>query len=199
MILFKNKRRLLLIGIPLVCIAILLVWFAGRSFLKNNHVGIETNKEIDVTAQVVKSMKDIGEWEFLSITDEELVDTTRKAFLGTDQLVRIYYGTLRLGINMKKVKPGWIKGNKDSVTVTLPKVGILDEEFINEARTRSFYESGKWTDDDRRKLYEKAYRQMKAACFTSDNIKSAEENAKNEFRSMLTALGVKNITINFEQ
>lgn len=187
-----------MISIPLVCIAILLIWFTGKSFFKNNHVSIETNKEIDITAQVVTSMKDIGEWEFLSVTDEELVDTARKAFLGTDQLVRIYYGTLHLGINMKKVKPGWIKGHKDSVTITLPKVEILDNEFINEARTRSFYESGKWTDADRRKLYEKAYRQMKASCFTPENIKSAEENATHEFQSMLKALGAKNVTVKFE-
>lgn len=52
----------------------------------------------------VESIENIGQWEFLSVSDEELIDTIRRGLLGDDQLVRIYYGTLRLGIDMKDVK-----------------------------------------------------------------------------------------------
>ncbi len=52
----------------------------------------------------IRTIENIGQWEFLSISDEELIDTTRHGFFGDDKLVRIYYGTLRLGIDMKEVK-----------------------------------------------------------------------------------------------
>ena len=33
----------------------------------------------------------------------------------------------------------------DTLQATLPKVTLLDKDFIDEAKTKSFYESGKWT------------------------------------------------------
>ena len=44
--------------------------------------------------------------------------------------------------------------------MTLPKIGLLDKDFIDEARTESFYESGSWKPSDRDALYKKAYRRM---------------------------------------
>lgn len=59
------------------------------------------------TPTQIQSIKDIGEWEFLSVSLEELTDTVRKGFISDDELSRIYYGTLRLGINMHQLEPGW--------------------------------------------------------------------------------------------
>ena len=157
------------------------------------------NSDINVTPEQIQRIKAIGEWEFLSISDEELVDTVRKGLFKDDQLVRIYYGTLRIGVNLQHVKDGWIKTQGDSVSVTLPKVGLLDEQFIDEARTKAFYESGKWTPNDREALYHKARRQMKAHCLTPQNLKSAENNADTQFRRMMKAMGYNNIIIRFEQ
>ena len=83
------------------------------------------NSDINVTPEQIQRIKAIGEWEFLSISDEELVDTVRKGLFKDDQLVRIYYGTLRLGVNLQHVKDGWIKTQGDSVSVTLPMARFL--------------------------------------------------------------------------
>ena len=40
----------------------------------------------EVTAVQVQKLKDIGQWEFLSISDEELIDTVRHGFFSDDQL-----------------------------------------------------------------------------------------------------------------
>ena len=193
-----SKQILQLVVKVLVLLAIILVLWWLLFTEKDNHLSLEVNSDINVTPEQIQRIKAIGEWEFLSISDEELVDTVRKGLFKDDQLVRIYYGTLRLGVNLQHVKDGWIKTQGDTVSVTLPKVGLLDEQFIDEARTKAFYESGKWTPKDREALYHKARRQMKAHCLTPQNLKSAENNADTQFRRMMKAMGYNNIIIRFE-
>ena len=48
------------------------------------------------------------------LVHEEMVDSTRHGFFGDAELVRIYYGTLHLGINFRDAKPGWAKLEGDS-------------------------------------------------------------------------------------
>ena len=192
-----SKQILQLVVKVLILLAIILVLWWLLFTEKDNHLSLEVNSDINVTPEQIQRIKAIGEWEFLSISDEELVDTVRKGLFKDDQLVRIYYGTLRLGVNLQHVKDGWIKTQGDSISVTLPKVGLLDEQFIDEARTKAFYESGKWTPKDREALYHKARRQMKAHCLTPQNLKSAENNADTQFRRMMKAMGYNNITIRF--
>ena len=105
--------------------------------------------------------QEIGEWEFLQLTDEELIDTVKHGFFGDSELARIYYGTLRLGINLHQAPPGWIVQDKDTLRLSLPPIQLLDQDFIDEARTKAFFESGKWTEADRKQLYERAYSRMK--------------------------------------
>ena len=196
----KDSKQILQLTVKaLVLVAIILVLWWLLFTEKDNHLSLEVNSDINVTPEQIQRIKAIGEWEFLSISDEELVDTVRKGLFKDDQPVRIYYGTLRIGVNLQHVKDGWIKTQGDSVSVTLPKVGLLDEQFIDEARTKAFYESGKWTPNDREALYHKARRQMKAHCLTPQNLKSAENNADTQFRRMMKAMGYNNIIIRFEQ
>ena len=151
-----------------------------------------------MTPTQIQSIKAIGEWEFLSLSAEELVDTVRKGFFTNDELVRIYYGTLRLGVNMHQVEPGWLTTKGDSVIMKLPKIGLLDKDFIDEARTKSFYESGSWKPTDRDALYKKAYRQMLKHCLTKENLQAAEVNADQQLRNMMQSMGYKNIKIVFK-
>jgi hypothetical protein len=152
-----------------------------------------------MTPTQIQSIKAIGEWEFLSVSAEELVDTTRKRLLTKDELARIYYGTLRLGVNMNQTKPGWIETKGDSVTIILPKVRLLDKDFIDEARTKPFYESGTWTPEDREALYKKAYRMMTQHCLSKENLQAAEVNGREQFRNMMLAMGYKHVNITFEK
>ena len=132
-------------------------------------------------------------------SDEELVDTVRRGFFGDDELVRIYYGTLRLGINLNKAEEDWIKVEKDTIICKLPPIELLDENFIDEAQTRSFFEEGKWNAKDKQKLYERARTMMRKRCMTKANISTAEENAKEQFSKMLTSIGNKNVKVTFEE
>ena len=183
--------------LALTAFIIVFVWLVF--FEKNNTLDIGVDDAIGDTPTQIESIRNIGEWEFLSVSNEELVDTVRKGLFSDDHLVRIYYGTLRLGINMHQASPHWLTVSGDTVTAVLPKVGLLDKNFIDEARTKSFYESGSWKQADREALYKKAYRMMLNRCLTPSNLKAAEENAEAQFRKMLLAMGYKNIVIKFER
>lgn len=192
----QNIKTTALIAAAVVIVAGV-VWLFHQ--LRQTQVTIDVDQQINITPEQITSIKDIGEWEFLAIANEELVDTTRKGILSDDHLVRIYYGTVRLGINMHQVEPGWIETEGDSITVTLPPVGLLDRDFIDEARTKSFYETGKWSHKDREELYKKAYRQMLQHCLTPQNLESARQNGEAQFLRMVRSMGFEHVGIRWQQ
>jgi len=182
-----------------VVVLLVVGFFWLKGLTKGDHITIGTDNRIELTPTQIQSMKAIGEWEFLSVSAEEMVDTVRKGIFRDDELVRIYYGTLRLGLNMHRLQQGWIKTEGDSVTMTLPKIGLLDKDFIDEARTKPFFESGKWKPEDRDALYRKAYRQMMNHCLTQENLQAAEHNAEEQLRNMMRSMGVANVKVTFER
>jgi hypothetical protein len=190
----KASKWTVIAILALVAIALGVTYYLFHTVTDAN-ANVEIDQRIGVTPTQIKSMKDIGQWEFLAIADEEMIDTIRNGFFTDDQLIRIYYGTLRLGIDMNDVQENWIEKEKDSIMVTLPPIRLLDEKFIDEARTQSFYESGKWTDADREAMYQRAYRKMKDRCLTKENIASAEDNATRQFYQMMRSMGHENIKV----
>ena len=181
-----------------VIILLLAGFFWLRDLTKDDHISLGSDTQIDVTPTQIMSIKAIGEWEFLAVNAEELVDTVHKGFFSDDELVRIYYGTLRLGIDMSQLEPEWIEASGDSVMLMLPKVGLLDTDFIDEARTKPFFERGKWKPEDKEAMYKKAYRQMKAHCLTKENLQAAEANGEEQMRNMMRSMGYKNIKITWK-
>lgn len=187
----------ILIAVAVILLILLVrVWIYRN--MKSSSIEITADQEIDITPQQIQSIKDIGEWEFLEISDEEMVDTTRRGILSDDHLVRIYYGTMRLGINLKQVETGWIVPRGDTIEVTLPKVGLLDRDFIDEARTKSFYESGTWTAKDRESMMRRAYQRMLQRGLTPQNLQTAQQNGEAQVRQVLQGMGFKLIKIQYK-
>ena len=182
--------------LALTAFILVFVWLVF--FEKDNTIELGVDDRIGDTPTQIESMKAIGEWEFLSVSNEELVDTVRKGLLSDDHLVRIYYGTLRLGINMQNLRDDAITVKGDSIEVILPKVGLLDKDFIDESKTKSFYESGKWTPQAHQALYQKAHRQMLQHCLTPENVSTAQSNAESQLRNLFTQLGYRNVILTFE-
>lgn len=187
-------------GIIIILFLIIIIGGVLYWLNKDNTMNVATEEKTTLSPTQVESIEAIGQWEFLAINDEELVDTTRHGFFGDDQLVRIYYGTLRLGIDMKDVKEGWIQTDekKDSIVCTLPPIRLLDNNFIDEAKTKSFFEEGKWTGADRQAMYDRAYAMMKKRCLTPVNYQTARRNAKQQFKDMFKTMGFTNVRIEFD-
>lgn len=165
---------------------------------RGNALDVYVDDKIDITPAQITAMTEIGEWEFLSVEDEEMVDTVRKGWFSDDKLIRVYYGTLRLGFDMRGMTAERITKDKDTLVVALPPVGLLDEDFIDETRTQSFFESGRWTDKDRAALYDRAYIKMKNRCLTDENVKTAENNAVLQFTKLMKSLGFDKVRIVFK-
>ena len=170
-----TPRLLAILLTPLVIIAIVggVIWYLNSS----NSLGLSTDDHIDITPTQIQEIQNIGQWEFLSINDEELIDTVSRGFFSDSELVRIYYGTVRLGIDLRQAGPQWLHVEGDSIIATLEK--------------------GTWNDGDREQLYKRAYRKMLKRCFTPENIKIAEENARQQFMQFLRSMGYKKIRVGF--
>lgn len=191
-----TKVTLSLISIAVVAVVVYLL--LGRT--SKSSVEISTESGISLSATQVEEIKMIGEWEFLSVKMEEMVDTVRYGFFGDDELTRIYSGTMRLGINLKEAPDDWIQQvGADSIAVVLPQVGLLSHDFIDEAQTQSFYESGKWTNDDREAMRQRAYQAMLHRGLTENNLKTARENGRAQFLQMLHALGFEKVSVNYRE
>lgn len=188
-----NKLRLLTVIAVAVCIIVVVVALMRCNSTTSLHMSHEGHMEITPTQ--IDSIRSIGQWEFLSIADEEIVDTVRHGFFGDDQLSRIYYGTLRLGLDLRTMPDDWITMDHDTVVVTIPSARLLDDDFLDEARTRSFIEEGKWSEADRAALTQKAIALMRRRCLTPANIRRANDNAKVQIEQLIRSMGFKFVKV----
>lgn len=175
-------------------IALMLLWMVygpGES----NVVTTERVERVTLTPTQMKSIESIGEWEFLAVSDEEIVDTVSHGFFGDSELIRIYYGTLRMGIDLRQARKGWIRLEGDTVCADLPPVRLLGNEFIDEARTQTFYETGTWTAADRKRLYLKASRIMRQRVVNRDNLNKASQQVEAQMDKLLHAMGFEHVRI----
>lgn len=198
----KSLQRLLrwwwIFAVAAIVIAITYIYIG----IKENspiHLEVERNTRIDLTPEQILSVRDIGQWEFLTINTEELVEWQRSRTLTTDRLTRIYQGTLRLGIDMSKASDDWFTSLPDSTAqLILPHAALLDNNFIDEARSRSFYEKGSIPPEARDQLYALARKKMMQRCLTPQNLQTTERNARNEFTRIFKSFGFKTVTIQFK-
>ena len=158
------------------------------------------NSDILKTPAIVDAIEQIGEWEFLSIETEEMVDTTSKKTIlgvpvGSKELIRIYPGTLRLGIDMSVGAENMVRMDGDTVRVALPPVTLLSDDFIDETLSTTFYEDGSWSAADSKRLYKKARRQMKQRHLTAANMQKAREKGIEQMENLLKSLGVRYYTV----
>lgn len=188
-----NKLRLLTVIAVAVCIIVVVIALMRCNATTSLHISHEG--QVEITPTQIDSIRSIGQWEFLSIADEEIVDTVRHGFFGDDQLSRIYYGTLRLGLDLRTMPDDWITMDHDTVVVTIPSARLLDDDFLDEARTRSFIEEGKWSEADRAALTRKAIYLMRRRFLTPANIRRANDNAKVQIEQLIRSMGFKFVKI----
>ena len=199
----KKIRSFLKIILSALCIAVLVWGFNlvrqckdGKSESVLFSLGTRENSELLPSPTQLRSIERIGKWEFLSIETEEIVDTVRQRLLLPDQhLVRIYRGTLSLGIDLSQAQQDWVRMREDTVVVALPPIVLLNPQFINEAETQTFHETGTWDAQSREQLYQKARRQMLDRCLSERNKEKARESGKAQMETLMRNLGIVNVVV----
>lgn len=193
-------KKIILMKLFLYIVIILVVVLSGLYLYKNTNISMEKNVHIENTAEEITRIKKIKQWEFLAVTTEEMVDTMRKRMVVSDDfLCNIYSGTLRIGIDLDKAGDDWVSVKDSVVDVKLPAIGLLDNNFIDEASTKVFLESGSWDGTAMNALYKKAEQKMKLRALTKENLAKAETNGVETFTRVFESLGFKKVNVSFEK
>lgn len=152
---------------------------------------------ISKTPEEVLAIRHIGQWEFLSVTTEEMVERHERRVLGDRHLVRIYHGTIRIGLDTDEFGDDWFVPRGKTAVLTLPDVKVLDENFIDEARTTTFYAEGTFNAETKQQLYDEARRAMRARAFSGKNRKSARIAVEQHMKALFTAFGYDSVSVSF--
>ena len=187
----------------LFVILLLIMAFGGYHYLQKSFdlkklVAVERTTTIEETPIEIRSLRNIGQWEFLSVTAEELREKHDEGMLSSRHLVCIYRGTLRIGIDMERTDENWCHIENRRVVLRLPNVALLDNNFIDEARTTVFYQDGNWSAAERQALCAEAREAMKQRALTAENLSIARRNAEAQFQKIFSALGYEDVSIIFE-
>ena len=164
----------------------------------SNSLSIQHKKNIDITPEEVRDIRRLGQFETLAVETEELVELHRAGILRDQQIARIYVGTLRLGTDLEKAREDWFTVSGDTARLTVPRIGLLSEEFIDDTHTRPFYESGQWTAEDKETLYEQAREKMRDRCLTPQTLEEARRNCSAQLSGICFALGFRFVIVNYE-
>ena len=189
--------KLSLCLLALAGIGVGVLWLKSTSSTDTPLLSVERTTAIETTPEEVRQIRDIGQWELLSAATEEMVELHRTGVLHDDHLVCIYRGTLRLGINLHHASADWFRADSTTAILQLPPIELLDEDFIDEARTTTFFEEGSWTAADKQKLYLQAKKAMKQRILTPEHLQQAQQNAKEQFSKIFTNLGYHEVLITF--
>ncbi len=177
----------------LVALIIGVAAFFAHRVNTTSDIKLTHTEHIEKTVNHVTQIKAIGQWEALNISCEELVDTVEEHIFGDKHLVKIFHGRIVLGIDLKDARSNWFVARGDTAFICLPKVKVLNPDFIDEARTRTFYEKGTWGEGANEVLYQKARAAMLRRNLTAAQTTLAAENIRRQFESMFVSFGYKEV------
>ncbi|MCF0185227.1 MAG: DUF4230 domain-containing protein [Bacteroidaceae bacterium] len=193
-----TKGVIILLAVGIIIYVVYRVRTAEQPLVELTTDNVEM--KLSLSPEQIQSIEDIGEWVFLTVEAEEIVDTVRKKLiLSDDKLSRIYIGNLHYGIDMRILRgKDWVNCHGDTISVLLPAVKLIDRKFIDEANTRTFYQDGKWDSQAMKALYAKAQRQMMKHYHTQQTVNKAKENANRELTRFFQSFGFHTVELQFE-
>ena len=164
--------------------------------LTNSNDAVE--KPIEQSPEEIMRLQAIGQWEFLSVEAEELVERHYSGLMSERDLVCIYRGTLRIGVDMRKLPSDWVEMKERSAILHLPQPSLLDENFLDESRTTVFFEQGVFRPEERDAMRTEAKDKMKKRAMTTENLSIARRNAEAQFQKLFLAMGYEDVVVEFD-
>lgn len=164
--------------------------------LTNSNDAVE--KPIEQSPEEILRLQAIGQWEFLSVEAEELVERHYSGLMSERDLVCIYRGTLRIGVDMRKLPSDWVEMKERSAILHLPQPSLLDENFLDESRTTVFFEQGVFRPEERDAMRTEAKDKMKKRAMTTENLSIARRNAEAQFQKLFLAMGYEDVVVEFD-
>lgn len=197
----KTYGKIKLAAVVVVCLIVMVAVLYMCHAAKNVTAGHQTEVVVTPTPVNLDSIRAIGQWSFLTVEMDEVVDTVDRGLFSSDRISVAYHGTLHYGINVAEARPGWVTIVGDTaVTVVLPPVRLLDDRFLDE-RNVKVYEGRDDMDFINKPTVRAALvRKAKAAMIRRgrENIPEARGKAETEVRRIFSQHGYKKIVVSFE-
>lgn len=185
------RITLILITFALIAYGVMVVY---RSFTSTDSA---VDKPIAQSPEEIVHLRSIGQWEFLSVESEELVERHHTGLMSDRDLICIYRGTLRIGVDLRKLPEDWVEVKGRNAIVHLPQPSLLDENFLDESRTTVFMEQGLFRAEEREAMIAEAKNKMKQRALSTDNLSIARRNAESQFQKLFLAMGFEDVIVEF--
>ena len=184
--------------ITLIVIALAFIAYGGMVVYRNlTSTDSAVDKPIAQSPEEIIHLRSIGQWEFLSVESEELVERHHTGLMSDRDLICIYRGTLRIGVDLRKLPEDWVEVKGRNAIVHLPQPSLLDENFLDETRTTVFMEQGLFRAEEREAMIAEAKNKMKQRALTTDNLSIARRNAESQFQKLFHAMGYEDVIVEF--
>lgn len=184
--------------ITLIVIALAFIAYGGMVVYRNlTSTDTAVDKPIAQSPEEIVHLRSIGQWEFLSVESEELVERHHTGLMSDRDLICIYRGTLRIGVDLRKLPEDWVEVKGRNAIVHLPQPSLLDENFLDETRTTVFMEQGLFRAEEREAMIAEAKNKMKQRALTTDNLSIARRNAESQFQKLFHAMGYEDVIVEF--
>lgn len=184
--------------ITLIVIALAFIAYGGMVVYRNlTSTDTAVDKPIAQSPEEIVHLRSIGQWEFLSVESEELVERHHTGLMSDRDLICIYRGTLRIGVDLRKLPEDWVEVKGRNAIVHLPQPSLLDENFLDESRTTVFMEQGLFRAEEREAMIAEAKNKMKQRALTTDNLSIARRNAESQFQKLFHAMGYEDVIVEF--
>ena len=169
-------------GCGVLLLLIVVVLLTISYFKCEAPVKIENQEIVDVSPTVIKQLQIRKEWCFREIAMEETSEI--KGITGS--LLKRYYGVMRLGVKLDSINENYVQfyKNEQVLTIQLPKIEVLDDNFIDETKTETLVENAwtKFNNEELKRCFNQAKRKMIENNFTTKNIELAEDQGKTEIK-----------------
>jgi len=191
-LIFRLIKKPLLLLLALIIFIFLLNRF-------NVFKGLFSSKSllIDNTPLVIKEIKTIAELNTATLFQEIVVDSTAPAaiiFSTKREIVLIIKGKITAGIDLTKLEDKNVFVKDDSVNIQLP-AAIIRDVIINPSGIETFYEFGKWSNEEITLLKLSARNKLIAEAGRLNLLEKADRKARFVIEKFLKAAGFEKIVV----
>lgn len=186
--------KIMLVGI-LILIAVVVLWISNRS---GNQITIDRNR-----TAVVHQVQELGRLETTSYTIEKIIEGESggnffQRLLTGDRILFIAHGEVISGIDLTKLSETEVSVNDEQIDMTLPAPEIFFTNLDNQQskvydRSRGLLSQG--NDQLETEVRQAAEQEIRNAACEANILAAANENARKQITSLLTALGFTTINV----
>jgi hypothetical protein len=191
-LIFRLIKKPLILIILLLIIALLLkkVAFRGDWFSSKPVI-------IDNTPLVIKEIKSLAQLNTATLYQEIVVDSLAPgivSFAVPREIVLIVKGKVTAGINLDEIKDEDISVNGDSIHIILPW-SIVKDVILNPSAIETFYEKGKWTNEEITRLKLSARNKLLQEANKSRLLEKADSKARLVMENFFLSAGFRKAVV----